>query len=189
MVFISVTAVWMVGVGTPLLAETLYSENSYRPLASDKRAHLLGDVLTVMIYENSSAATSADTTLQRNSDLGLQAGANQITHNASLGVNNHFDGGGTIQRTGKMLAQMTVSVRSVASNGDLWVTGEQLLEINEEKQKIKVEGRVRPLDISDTNTVFSYRLADAKISYLNDGDLATHQRLGFWSRLFTWVGF
>ena len=171
-----------------LRAETLYNENSFRPLASDKRAHLPGDVLTVMIYENSSATTSADTSLQRKSDINLQAGANQTTRNAGLGVNNNFDGGGTIQRTGKMLAQMTVTVTAVAANGDLLVSGEQLLEINADKQKIKVEGRVRPLDISDTNTVFSYRLADARISYLGDGDLARHQQQSFWSRLFNWVG-
>lgn len=173
---------------TPLRAETLYNENSFRPLASDKRAHLPGDVLTVMIYETSSATTSADTSLQRNNDIGVQAGADQHTHSAGLGVNNQFDGGGTIQRSGKMLAQMTVTVTSVAANGDLWVTGEQLLEINADKQRIKVEGRVRSLDISDTNTVLSYRLADAKISYLSDGDLANHQQKALWSRFFTWVG-
>ncbi len=173
----------------PLRAETLYNENSFRPLASDKRARLPGDVLTVMIYENSSATTSADTSLQRKTELGLQAGVNQNTHNANLGANNNFSGGGTVQRTGKMLAQMTVIVTAVAANGDLLVAGEQLLEINADKQKIKVEGRVRPLDISDTNTVFSYRLADARISYLSDGELASHQQQSFWSRLFTWVGF
>lgn len=173
----------------PLRAETLYNENTFRPLASDKRAHLPGDVLTVMIYESSSATTSADTSLQRKSDIALRAGSNRNAHSASMGVNNDFDGGGTVQRTGKMLAQMTVTVNAVAANGDLLVAGEQLLEINADKQKIKVEGRVRPLDISDTNTVFSYRLADARISYLGDGDLANHQQQGFWSRFFTWAGF
>lgn len=177
------------GTITGLQAETLYSENSFRPLASDKRAHLPGDVLTVMIYENSSATTSADTTLQRKSDIGVQGGVNQRAHNASLGVNNNFDGGGTIQRSGKMLAQMTVTVTAVAANGDLLISGEQLLEINADRQKINVQGRVRPLDISDTNTVFSFRVADAKISYLGDGDLANRQQQGIWSRLFAWVGF
>jgi len=33
-------------------AESLYSESNFRPLASDKRSHLPGDALTVMIYEN-----------------------------------------------------------------------------------------------------------------------------------------
>jgi flagellar L-ring protein precursor FlgH len=84
---------------------------------------------------------------------------------------------------------MSVSVVGVAANGDLLVAGEQVLEINSDRQKIRVEGRVRPLDISDANAVLSSRLADAKISYLGDGDLANRQRPGFWSRLFQWAGF
>jgi flagellar L-ring protein FlgH len=179
----------LVGLVTPASAVNLYNEASYRPLASDKRAHLPGDVLTVMIMENSSATTSADTALNRNNTIGVQASLNQRAQNANVGMNNTFDGGGTVQRTGQLLAQMTVTVTKVLSNGDLWIQGEQMLEINSDKQKIKVEGRVRPLDVSDTNTVLSYRLADAKISYLGDGDLASHQKPGFWSRLFSLVGF
>lgn len=173
----------------PAWAENLYDENSYRPLASDKRAHLPGDALTVMIYENSSASASADSSLQRKNGIGIQAALNHDTQGLNLSLNNDFDGGGTVQRMGKLLAQITVTVNRVAANGDLWVSGEQLLEINSDQQKIKLEGRVRPLDISDTNTVLSYRLADAKISYLGDGDLANRQRPGFLSRLFEWAGF
>jgi flagellar L-ring protein FlgH len=174
---------------TPLRAENLYDESTFRPLASDKRAHLPGDVLTVLIYETSSATTSADTMLQRKNGIGIQADANQNKGSLNMALSNNFDGGGTVQRQGKLLAQMSVTVTRVANNGDLWVMGEQVLEINSDTQEIKVEGRVRPLDVSDTNTVLSYRLADAKISYLGDGDLATHQRPGFWSRLFIWMGF
>jgi flagellar L-ring protein precursor FlgH len=172
----------------PAGADDLYSEKTFRPLASDKRAHLPGDVLTVLIYENSSAVTSADTTLQRSNDVALRANVDRHAHAAGVGANNDFSGGGTVQRQGKLLAQMSVSVTGVAPNGDLLVVGEQRLDINADTQKIRVEGRVRPLDISEANTVLSSRLADAKISYLGDGDLSSRQRPGFWSRLFNWVG-
>lgn len=168
--------------------DDLYNEKTYRPLASDKRAHLPGDVLTVLIYENSSALTSADTQLQRSNQVGAQASGKHFNESLAVGATNNFDGGGTVQRAGKLLAQMSVSVKGVAPNGDLMVAGEQTLEINSDRQKIRVEGRVRPLDVSDQNTVLSYRLADAKISYLGDGDLANRQRPGLWSRFFTWVG-
>lgn len=187
-IYLSCLMLLLALLSAPLSAENIYNENTFRPLASDKRAHLPGDVLTVLIYENSSASTSADTAIQRKNEVGVQAGVNQKTHGADVSVNNNFEGGGTVQRTGKLLAQMTVTVTKVAANGDLWVNGEQLLEINSDQQKIKVEGRVRTLDISDTNTILSYRLADAKISYLGDGDLANRQRPGFWSRLFVWAG-
>lgn len=170
-------------------ADNLYNEKTYRPLASDKRAHLPGDVLTIMIYESSSALTSADTQLQRNNTVGIQAAADRHAHSLAVGANNNFDGGGTVQRAGKLLAQMSVTITGTAPNGDLLVAGEQMLEINSDRQVIKVEGRVRTLDISDANTVMSFRIADAKISYLGDGDLAARQRPGLWSRLFTWAGF
>ncbi|MFZ6659024.1 flagellar basal body L-ring protein FlgH [Undibacterium sp. TJN19] len=173
----------------PARSDNLYNENTYRSLASDKRARLPGDVLTVLIYENSSASTSADTNLKKKNDIGAQVSVNQNNHQAHVGLSNDFDGGGSVQRTGKLLAQMTVTVTKIEENGDLWVKGQQLLEINSDQQKIAVEGRVRPLDISDSNTILSYRLADAKISYLGDGDLASRQRPGIWSRLFVWAGF
>ncbi|HEX8956835.1 MAG TPA: flagellar basal body L-ring protein FlgH [Burkholderiaceae bacterium] len=169
-------------------AEDLYSEKTYRPLASDKRAHLPGDAITIMIYENSSASTTADTNVQRNTNVGLQASADQHGHQAAVGTNSGFDGGGTVQRSDNLLAQITVTVEKVAPNGDLWIKGEQVVEINSDKQKIRVEGRVRTLDISDTNTVPSSRIADAKISYLGDGDLASHQKPGWLSRFFAWAG-
>jgi flagellar L-ring protein precursor FlgH len=171
-----------------LQAEDLYKEQTYRPLASDKRAHLPGDAVTIMIYENSSASTSADTNVQRTSNVGVQGAIDQRSHQATLGTNASFDGGGTIARSDNLLAQITVTVNKIAPNGDLWISGEQIVEINSDKQHIKIEGRIRTLDISDTNTVPSNRIADAKISYLGDGDLASHQKPGWLSRFFSWAG-
>lgn len=169
-------------------ADSLYDESSYRPLVSDKRAHLPGDSLTVLIYENSSATTTADTALQRKSDVGLQANIDQNNHNLGVTSNNDFDGGGTVQRSGQLLATITARVTQVAPNGDLLIAGEQEVEVNSDQQRIHVEGRVRPLDISENNTVMSYRIADAKISYVGAGDLANHQRPGILSRFFSWIG-
>jgi flagellar L-ring protein FlgH len=188
-VFKYVLLIALVQIHTAANAESLYSESTFRPLASDKRAHLPGDALTVMIYETSSATTSADTSLQKKNEIGVQAGINQRNpQKGSIATNTNFDGGGTVQRSGKLLAQMTVTVTKVAENGDLWVSGQQLLEINSDKQMIKIEGRVRTLDISDTNTVLSYRLAQAKVSYVGEGALSDHQRPGYISRFFSWIG-
>ncbi len=169
-------------------ADNLYSEQTFRALAADKRARLPGDVLTVLIAESSSAVTSADAALQKHDSVGVDVAADRHKHDAKAGVNNSFSGGGTIQRAGKLLAQMSVQVTGVAPNGDLLVAGEQSVEINADRQKIRVEGRVRPIDIQDNNTVFSFRLAEAKVSYLGDGALADRQRPGLLSRFFIWAG-
>ncbi|HYD79884.1 MAG TPA: flagellar basal body L-ring protein FlgH [Paucimonas sp.] len=172
----------------PVAAESLYDAGSFRAMVSDKRAHRIGDSLTVLIYENSSATTRADTSTHRKNNVGVRAFADGSDHAAGIGLSNDFDGGGTVQRSGRLLAQITASVTGIAPNGDLLITGEQMLEINADKQHIRVEGRVRTLDISDANTVLSSRLADARISYLGAGELTDSQRRGWLTKILTWLG-
>jgi flagellar L-ring protein precursor FlgH len=169
--------------------DNLYNERSFRPLAADKRAQLPGDILTVLIYESSSASTTAESDMSRSTGASVRGGVDSRVHEAELNAQTTHSGGGTVQRQGKLLAQMSVRVVEVTSNGDLRVAGEQVLEINDDRQNIRIEGRVRPRDISDANTIMSYRLADAHISYLGDGELAKRQRPGFWAKLMQAAGF
>jgi len=171
--------------------ESLYREDGFRSMVADVKAYRPGDSLTVLIVENASAQSSTDTSSTRDQALGydLNFTPSPLTsRSAAVKTNNDFDSQGSTQRAGKFLAQITVTVLDVAANGELRVSGQQMLEINNEKQHIKLEGRVRPYDISG-NSVLSTRLADAKISYLGDGDLADRQRPGWWMRLLTWLGF
>jgi flagellar L-ring protein FlgH len=169
---------------------SLYQEASFRPLTSDHRALRVGDSLTVLVFENSSASTSAGTDTERNVDIGLGVTVTRPTREAtgSLVFNNDFSGAGKLQRSGKLAAQITVTVQSVDPNGDLHVAGRQLIAVNEDKQEIVLAGRVRPQDISENNTVVSSRLADATISYVGEGLLAEKQKPGLATRLLGWLG-
>lgn len=169
-------------------AASLYQENSYQSLVSDHKAHRRGELLTVLVYENSSATSAANTSTGRDASIGGAIETPGSSHAAALRLNNQLDGRGSTQREGKVLAQITVAVKDITESGDLVIAGEHLLEVNNERQQIRVEGRVRPQDVSDANTVLSSRLADAKISYIGDGDLADRQRSAWWQRLLTWFG-
>ena len=170
-------------------AESLFKEQTFRSLTSDNKAFRLGDVLTVQVFENSSATTSADTGTRRKNSLSadLSHRGNSVGQ-TGISVGGDFDGGGKTQRTSRVLATLTVTVREVLANGDLKVAGEQLLTVNEEPQKVTLEGRVRPIDISDGNIVPSTRLADAKITYVGEGDIAERTRRPWWRNLLDWVG-
>lgn len=169
--------------------ESLYSEASYQSLTSDRRLHKTGDLVTVLIIEDASATSTADTGASRDASVGISV-ANPVTTKAfGVGTNNDFSGGGRTQRAGRLLGQLTVSVRDMAPNGDLVVGGEQVLEINGERQVIRLEGRVRPRDISELNTVLSSRVADAKISFAGDGVLGERAQPGWWHQLLTIFGF
>ena len=169
-------------------ATSLYQEKTYQPLASDRRALHKGDLVTVMVMENSNATSSVNTTSGRNGSVGVELERTNKSVGGSLATNNQLTGGGQTQRADTVVAQITVAVTDVAANGDLIVLGEQMLEVNNEHQHIKVEGRIRPQDVSATNTVLSTRIAGSKISYVGAGDLSETQRAGWWQRTLTWFG-
>ncbi len=174
-------------------ADNLYQEQQFQSLFGDNRASRPGQTLTILVYENAKASASAGTTTGKNADTSPGGKAAISTGllgagNANWEMNESFQGKGQIQRTGNLVAQISVTVQSVDANGELHVKGEQIIEVNGEKQAISIEGRVRPQDISNTNTVLSSRLADAKIGYIGDGILAKGQRPGFLTRVLSWLG-
>ena len=176
--------------------ESLYKEGSYRPLAADIRASKVGDAITVQVYENSSASTSTETSTKRTNDLSASAGVSSAgvknisrQVGATLQNSGAFEGGGTTQRSNRLLATITVNVQEVLPNGDLRIAGEQLLTVNEEQHKVRIEGRVRPQDIASDNTVLSTRLSDARILYVGDGDLSERNRRSWWRKLVDLLGF
>ncbi len=179
-------ASWHAGV---VHAESLYQEQNFRSLTGDNKAFRVGDMLTVQVFENSSATSSADTGTRRKNGISTELSHRSGTASQmGLSVGGDFDGGGRTQRTNRVLATLTVSVREVLPNGELRVAGEQLLTVNQEPQKVTLEGRVRPIDISDGTIVLSTRLADAKISYVGDGDIAERNRRPWWRNLLDAMG-
>ncbi|MBW8743384.1 MAG: flagellar basal body L-ring protein FlgH [Sphingomonas sp.] len=167
---------------------SLYSDAQFQSLTSDRRRFEIGEVLTIMVYENASATSSADTGTNRDSSVGMGISLPNWNKSAAATANNDFNGTGRTQRAGRVLAQITVLVREVMPNGDLLVGGEQLLEINGEKQTIRAEGRVRPRDISENNVVLSSRLAEAKLAFVGDGVLGDMQRPRWWQKLLSLFG-
>jgi flagellar L-ring protein precursor FlgH len=173
-------------------AQSLYSEDKFRPLTADQRARRVGDVLTVQIIENSTATANADTGAARKNVVAADFGVNHLQGHGlgvKANVGGDFDGGGRTERTGRLAAQLTVVVKEVLPNGDLMVSGEQQLNINDERQKISLVGRVRSQDISELNIVLSTRVADAQITYSGEGYLADRQKPALWRQLVDWLGF
>jgi flagellar L-ring protein precursor FlgH len=170
-----------------VVADSLFETQNYRPLAVDRRAKSVGDVLTVVINENATASANSAAATDTNVDVSVAAsdGVNEV--GGKLGAGSKFDGGGSIRRGGAFQARVAVVVASVFPNGDLWVKGEQLIEFNEERQHIAIEGRVRREDVSAGNTVLSERLAESKISYKGEGVLSKSESPGVITRFFNWL--
>jgi len=155
-----------------------------RSLFADRRAHATGDVLTVLVSEVASLSSNAQTRLGKsesaNANLLQRDGEIQL---AQAGFDSKFQGGGQIERSGSLLARLTVQIDSIDANGNFHVSGEQLIVMNNEKQRILVSGIVRPDDVSADNTVPSWRVAKADIQLLGKGILTRKARPG----LLTWL--
>jgi flagellar L-ring protein precursor FlgH len=176
--------------------DSLLERESYRPLVADQRAIRPGDNLTVLITESAVASTTARTTTNKEGSISASASGSRVNDSGpytrsiagSIDLTEDFRGGGKIERTGKLLARITVVVESVDQNGMLLVQGEQDIFVNEERQRIAVSGRVRPQDIGTDNSVLSTRLSQARIEMTGQGLLAEKQKPGILTRFLGWLG-
>jgi len=183
-------------------AESLYKEDTFHSLVGDQRAHRVGDSLTILVYENSTASASADTNGQKNGGIGLAIKTpNNADKSASINLNEDFGGQGKVQRSGKLTAQLTVTVQEVAQNGDLLIagnytqTGAGLIEFNlaaltdfdtmDVVGNLSLNGTVQVSSLGgynpnndDTFTIITF----------DDGVADASDRTGIFSNV-TWIGF
>lgn len=168
---------------------SLYDAGQFQPLTADRRAIDVGDPLTVLVVEIASAESRAET--RSESEFAIDAGSTDSTGLARAGVSVDTDSSGTgkTSRTGSVKAQLSVRVEQKLESGNLFVRGQQLIVVNGEQQRIRVEGIVRPIDISTDNVVLSTRLVDSKIEYSGAGWVSNNQKPGLFARLARFLGF
>lgn len=171
------------------LAGAAAADPPARSFFADRRAYDRGDVLTVVIAEAASVSTRARTeTGKQEAASGSLLDANGDLDDVSADFSTSFAGGGQIERSGRLLATLTVTVDAIDASGNLAVSGTQVIVVNNEEQHIKLSGVVRPEDIGPDNTVSSRRIGGARIELVGDGLLARKQRPGLISRLLQLFG-
>jgi len=169
-------------------AESLYSEDTYRPLAADKKAFRRGDVVTVLIMEISKAESNADAKARQALELkaSLQKTNDEDEGALELGVGRNSSS--ATQREGELRARISVAVKEIDRNGRLFMRGNQMITVNGEEQTISVSGWARPEDISVQNTILSTRLSDAELKYTGEGEVGDPNERGYIYWLLTKIG-
>jgi len=172
-------------------ATSLWSDTA--PSASmfaDRKARTVGDTITVIIEEETSAENRAGTDTNKSTNVNVNGGAGPVLKAlvpASAGYSDKYNSSGSTTRSNSLNAKITVQVTQVQPNGNLVVSGTQSVKVNGENQKITVSGTVRPDDISPDNTVLSTALSDAEIKVDGKGSIGSKQKPGIISRLFGWL--
>lgn len=169
-----------------------FRKNSQFSLFSDNKAAAPGDAVTILILESTQASNNSATSAGRKSDLGLNAsgsfGSSNVPNTAlSLGTNNDFEGSGSTKTTGMISAKISATVDSILANGNLIISGSKKVSINGEDQIIHIKGKIRLSDIRPDNSVYSYNISDAEITFEGNGIINSAQKPGLLTKLFHWL--
>ena len=162
-------------------------------LFSDIKANKVGDILTVLISEESQASNQVQMKTEKSSKHEASGGPGVGTFNffplfgAESDSKQSHDGKGQNVRNGSLQARMSVTVVAVKDNGDLVVEGTKTVTISGDKETIQLSGVVRQRDVSPDNSVPSHLIAEAEISYTGKGTTTTGSRPGFFTRLLNWL--
>ncbi len=181
---VGLLAVVVVSLATTAGATDLYTQSNWSSLASDRAAEKVGDSLTVLIQEASQASDTTQKAAKGSAGLAGQGQLGVNGGNGQLNLSGNYAISGQNGRSGQMYAQISVVVDEVLPNGDLHVSGDQLININGKKTQIHLTGRVRRADISRSNSVLSSSLADAEIVYGRPG--LNNRKPGLAGRVSSW---
>lgn len=171
-------------------------------LYQDIRARRVGDILTIVLAEQTNASKQASTSTAKDTKIDIDnallfgkalsfdlprpfnSSAKAATLQTLLESEKEFDGEGDSAQSNSLTGNITVTVAEVLPNGDLMVQGQKHMTINQGDEYVRFSGIVRQRDISPDNTVLSPKVANARIAYVGEGMLADVNQQGWLGRIF-----
>lgn len=151
---------------------------------SDRLPVRVGDVVTILIdeYTVASADKGDAASRQHDRDVSLRVGSGSGMGGSLRTGNDVSDRTrGEASRRERFTAELSARVVEVLPNGVLRLETVRKLRIDDHEQEVTIRGFVRPEDVSTSNTVESWRIADAEILYASNGKLGKSDSI--WSRL------
>ena len=167
----------------------IFQVSTHRPLFEDRRARLAGDTLTIKIEETVTASQQSTSKINRNGSI--SAGMSALPF-ASVNFLGRLNAGGESSVVGgadgktdtsnNFAGTITVVVQQVLPNGNLLVSGEKQVGVNQNVDVLRFSGIVNPATILGGNVVSSTQVADARMEQRGRGDIGRVQGLGWLSR-------
>ncbi len=148
---------------------SIFQSTVYRPLLEDRRARLVGDTLTILINEKTSAGKSAGNSASKtgNVEVGVPtiSGTTIDSLSASATSSHSFAEKGAVTSSNNFTGTIGVTIIDVLQNGILLVSGEKQVAFDKGVEYVRFSGLVNPDDITTGNQVSSAAVADAKFEY------------------------
>lgn len=173
-------------------------------LFEDRRPRHTGDILTIVVSENINASKNSGAEASRSGSAsavlgpvpklfrGIMSGAGDADApdgilgdlDANANGKSAFSAKGGANSKNTFNGVITVTVIELLLNGNLLVSGEKQMLINQGTEFIRFSGVVNPRTVSAANTVPSTLVADARIEYSAKGYIDEAQTMGWLQRIF-----
>lgn len=160
-------------------------------LFEDRRPRNVGDILTIVISEKLNATKNSGANASRDGSASVAfaaipkfLGGVLNGQDAKMNGTNALTAKGGANAANTFNGVITVTVVDVLGNGNLLVSGEKQMGINQGTEFIRFSGVVNPRTVSGNNTVLSTQVADARIEYTAKGYIDEAQTMGWMQRIF-----
>lgn len=165
----------------------IYQGTAFRPIFEDRRARQVGDVLTLVITERTTANKAGTSSGNKSGNVSVALPKPlQSTFGNPLAVTNesNYTDGDNQTASNAFTGTMGVTVVEVLSNGNLIVAGEKQIAMNKGVEFIRFSGMINPDNIATGNTVASTAVADAKVEYRTSNQVDRAEIASMASRFF-----
>lgn len=188
------------GLQLPVFADSLWNSGTGGLYGGERKSVRVGDVVTIVISESTSAVQEASTRTSKESSLGLgmESAWDQVanllgtetirkTYGGTLSGEDEYRGLGQTSRKSQVRAMITAVITEILEGGNVYVVGEHKVKVNNEVETIRVSGIIRPSDIGGDNTINSYQIAKAEVSVNGAGVVGSKQNPGVLTKMFNWL--
>jgi len=176
--------------------QSLWHDDISRSMFGDHRASAAGDIITILVQENSTQTKNNETSTEHSSSLsaaitsflfspsssGLMTQGGKLPAMAYNSDAKH-DGKGSINNAENVIATIAVRIMDVLPNNNYLIEGKRETSFSGERQTILLHGMVRADDVSSANTVLSYNVSDASIQIIGHGTVTDSQNKGWFVRV------
>ncbi|MGA7540794.1 MAG: flagellar basal body L-ring protein FlgH [Steroidobacteraceae bacterium] len=185
---------------TPPVDGAIFHSGYGGGLFENPTARNVGDVVTVVLEEATTAQKSSQTDTSKTTKDALAAptilGLPVSIHgtpllSGSLNNANSFSGAGDSKQSDSLAGDISVTVVKRLPNGNLVIEGAKEIDLNQGSEYVRLEGIIRPVDVAPDNTIPSTEVADARIAYGQHGAINDANAPGLLSRFFnlSWLPF
>lgn len=165
--------------------------NGYAALHLGLRARAVGDPVTILLLESTTATKSVASKSAKSGGASItppDAGPLSVNPDAlKASSNSTFNGQGNASQTSTLASTLSVTIAEVRPNGTALVRGEKRMLLSQGNEWIQFSGIVRLIDIDLENRIPSTRVADARIEYSGKGALQRASKQGWLGQFFNMI--